>query len=220
MDFVLVHTDKERVIALAGVVQSAKLVHMLALSGKIDDMTLFSSCIGSLFILDPQRVDSVYNHRAILSGVGALKAVLMGKEAENGQPYILRYTFDLVRLGLKLQRKEEMQTFIRKRIAQAYKQKCHFDQTNVAALLNHTFIYNLASTYKESISTLKPRIHVFGKPQHLQSDVVANKIRALLLAGIRSVVLWRQVGGRGWHLIFFRKRFLRVINSQFDVAMQ
>jgi len=33
-----------------------------------------------------------------------------------------------------------------------------------------------------------------------------NRIRACLLAGIRSAILWRQVGGTKWQLLFFRRR--------------
>jgi len=35
--------------------------------------------------------------------------------------------------------------------------------------------------------------------------LLANKIRTLLLAGIRAAVLWRQMGGNRWQLLFSRK---------------
>lgn len=36
------------------------------------------------------------------------------------------------------------------------------------------------------------------------------KIRALLLAGVRSAVLWRQVGGRRWQLFLWRNKFAKL----------
>ncbi|GAM56239.1 hypothetical protein JCM19232_5254 [Vibrio ishigakensis] len=42
----------------------------------------------------------------------------------------------------------------------------------------------------------------------LQQTGVQAKVRALLLAGIRSAVLWRQVGGKRRHLIFSRKKMV------------
>ncbi|RLA21365.1 MAG: lysogenization regulator HflD, partial [Gammaproteobacteria bacterium] len=33
-----------------------------------------------------------------------------------------------------------------------------------------------------------------------------NKIRALLLSGIRAALLWRQCGGSRWKIIFQRKK--------------
>ena len=38
---------------------------------------------------------------------------------------------------------------------------------------------------------------------------VQDKIRACLLAGIRSAVLWRQVGGSKWQLLFHRKKLVQ-----------
>ncbi len=36
-----------------------------------------------------------------------------------------------------------------------------------------------------------------------------RQTRALLLAGIRSAFLWRQLGGRRWRLLFQRRRLLQ-----------
>jgi CII-binding regulator of phage lambda lysogenization HflD len=58
----------------------------------------------------------------------------------------------------------------------------------------------LAALYQDTISRLTMRIHVKGVPEHLRKQAVADKIRALLLAGIRSALLWHQLGGRRWHL--------------------
>ena len=38
-------------------------------------------------------------------------------------------------------------------------------------------------------------------------------IRALLLAGIRSAVLWRQLGGRRWRLVTQRQRLLQIAHD-------
>jgi high frequency lysogenization protein len=45
---------------------------------------------------------------------------------------------------------------------------------------------------------------VTGNPTYLQNTATADKVRALLLAGIRAAILWRQVGGQRWHLLFKR----------------
>jgi high frequency lysogenization protein len=44
--------------------------------------------------------------------------------------------------------------------------------------------------------------------RHLQQSDNAAKIRALLLAGIRSARLWRQLGGHRWQMIFSRRKML------------
>ena len=60
----------------------------------------------------------------------------------------------------------------------------------------------LAETYSETVSTLSPRIMVTGEPNLLNRPEIANRIRALLLAGMRAAVLWHQCGGGRLKLLF------------------
>ncbi len=53
---------------------------------------------------------------------------------------------------------------------------------------------------------------VKGEEKFLSQTNNANKIRALLLSGIRSAVLWRQVGGNRWQLLLKRKYFVSEAN--------
>ena len=46
---------------------------------------------------------------------------------------------------------------------------------------------------------------VSGEHMHLSKPENANRIRALLLAGIRAAVLWRQSGGNWFSLMLRRK---------------
>ncbi|MDX1397057.1 MAG: DUF489 family protein [Oceanospirillum sp.] len=41
----------------------------------------------------------------------------------------------------------------------------------------------------------------------------AEKVRALLFAGIRSAILWHQLGGRRWKLLLGRKKILRALDD-------
>ncbi|RMF13692.1 MAG: DUF489 family protein, partial [Gammaproteobacteria bacterium] len=66
----------------------------------------------------------------------------------------------------------------------------------------------LAEAYTDTIGTLPQRVRVVGDPQFLKPRESANRVRALLLGGIRAARLWRQVGGRRWHLLFRRRRLL------------
>jgi len=66
----------------------------------------------------------------------------------------------------------------------------------------------LAELYKDTVSTLRPRIMVKGEENVLRHTDSKNMIRALLLAGMRAAVLWRQCGGSRIGLIFQRKQML------------
>lgn len=65
-------------------------------------------------------------------------------------------------------------------------------------------VARLADIYSNTISQLCSRIMIKGDQAHLSNVDNAAKIRALLLAGIRAALLWRQAGGDRWKLIFSR----------------
>src|SRR5690606_41275217 len=63
-------------------------------------------------------------------------------------------------------------------------------------------------------SDLRQRIQVHGDMRHLQINANAARIRALLLAGIRSARLWRQLGGNRWQMLFARKKMLNELDRK------
>jgi high frequency lysogenization protein len=71
----------------------------------------------------------------------------------------------------------------------------------------------LAELYQQHISPLGPKIILRGEPQLLQQPAIAAKIRTVLLAGVRAAVLWRQLGGTPWQLIFKREQLKRALNT-------
>jgi high frequency lysogenization protein len=50
---------------------------------------------------------------------------------------------------------------------------------------------------------------VSGEQRHLSEQRNSDRIRALLLAGVRSALLWRQAGGVRWKLFFIRSSLQR-----------
>ena len=88
---------------------------------------------------------------------------------------------------------------------------CIRDRQNLAHFpLNHSnTVARFADLYLKNISTLSPRIMVNGDPVHLNNSENANRIRALLLAGIRAATLWRQSGGGRLTLLLRRSPLLR-----------
>ncbi|MFT4730391.1 MAG: high frequency lysogenization protein [Granulosicoccus sp.] len=74
-------------------------------------------------------------------------------------------------------------------------------------------ISNLANLYRSSISQVSPRIMVSGDPDYLNDNNIASTIRASLLGGLRSVVLWRQCGGSRPKLILSRSQYLKHAES-------
>lgn len=79
-------------------------------------------------------------------------------------------------------------------------------QTEQYGILHSNVQANLADIYHTTVSTLQPRILIVGDQNYLATQAIVNKIRALLLAGIRAVLLWRQCGGQRWKLLLLRKK--------------
>ncbi len=192
---------RDRTLALAGVFQAASLVRDVANRGMADrhdvEMTL-----RTLFVTDPQDTDEVYGRVEYLrTGLQTLIEQLEGNSGKRDLE-VARYVIGLLHLQRKLKKNRAMLQRVAEGIERARRQSEHYaiDHPNVIA--------NLADTYTETISTLQPRIMVSGEHQHLSNTDNANLIRALLLAGIRSAVLWDQLGGSRWQILFQRKRFV------------
>ncbi|MEE3157932.1 MAG: DUF489 family protein, partial [Pseudomonadota bacterium] len=105
-------------------------------------------------------------------------------------------------LQRQLAKRDDMLQVLGQRIAQAEHQVEHF------GLLHDNVMASLGSTYQDTISTLRLRIQVHGDMRYLQQPEVANRVRTLLLAGIRSATLWRQLGGHRWQLLLQRRKLL------------
>jgi high frequency lysogenization protein len=187
----------DQTIALAGVFQTASLVEGIATRGMADAEAVQAS-IESLFRIDAESVEAVYGGIAgVRLGLREMRGQILAAQSRATDQ--TRYVIALLQLERKLSRRRDLSAKIREGIEQAREQTAHFSMTH------RNVLASLADTYRKTISTLRPRIMVNGAHVHLSNADNANRIRALLLAGIRSGVLWRQVGGRWWHVLFRRK---------------
>lgn len=196
------YTLEDRTIALAGVFQVATLVHQIAHRGTCEQ-TAMESSLQSLFVTNPRSTVEVFgDFFGVRLGLREMGEVL-DRQTNHKDIEILRYALNLVHLSGKLRRHRDMLDLIGKRLDQARHTADHF------GCMHSNTLSNLASVYLDSISTFSLRIQVTGNPSHLRVDSNAIKIRALLLAGIRSAILWHQTGGRRWQLIFGRQRYIQ-----------
>lgn len=192
------NTFTNQTIALAGIAQVAVLVQQLATTGTCDQQALEAS-IGSVLKIDSDGVAEIYGGLAGLKlGFEQLNGQLTGEKLPN--PDQARYAAAMVFLERKLADRKDFLGTIQAGIVKAQTQSEQF------GLLHENVLANLGDLYHTTISTLQPRIMVNGEQQYLSRPDIANKIRALLLAGIRSALLWRQCGGTRWKFIFYRRK--------------
>ncbi|MCB1616608.1 MAG: high frequency lysogenization protein HflD [Pseudomonadales bacterium] len=194
------HSFEEQVLAIAGMVQAGKLVDDLAKKGLADNRDL-ETMMYALLETDPKNTESVFIDKSHLKN-GLSETVDILQQQSTQASDTLRYVLGMVYLERKLTAHQSMLQVVASRISQCKQQIEHFPLTH------ENIIANAASIYADTLSTFRFRIQVNGQPQFLQQKDNVNKIRAMLLAGIRSAVLWRQVGGSRLKVIIHRRKII------------
>lgn len=178
-------------LALAGVVQAALLVHRTA-SGEPVDADAQAALLSSIPTHQADSLDEVFPEpQAYRLGARVAVEALSGQAAA---PEVLRYALQLIDLAKMLRGIPQV-------VEKLGRLLDGIDRHDIQ-------VKQLASIYQQTISTLGKRIQVTGNPQILQREESADRIRALLLAGVRMAWLWQQMGGRRWHLVLRRRPLL------------
>lgn len=188
-------------LALAGVAQAARLVDQLSRTGSYPTEFLQAS-IHSLFRFEAEDTAAVFGGTAgVKLGLDTL-CLLLSNQQSPEQRNITRYLFALLHLERRFAADPEMMGVVHSRLQHASFKAEHFSDNA------EEVCHSIAGIYADTLSQLRFRIKVTGSAQHLQDRQTADRIRALLLAGIRSAFLWHQLGGRRWKLVLQRRRLL------------
>ena len=200
---------ESRTLALAGVFRAAALVNTLANEGTISDNDLKVS-VESIFETNPDDVVQVFGNTNNLSLGFQTLIYQFGKDGDHRNIDIARYVVSMLFLERRLMNNSKMLETLSSGIELATRQSEHFSSAH------ENVISNIADLYSRTISELGPRIMVNGEEHHLTNTTISNKIRAVLLSGIRSAVLWQQLGGRRWHILFNRRRYMAEAEKQLN----
>lgn len=188
---------RDRVIALAALLQSVAAVRALANDGAVPG-ALVETPLYAVFQRDASSVEAVFGGLSGLrSGLSNLLGHLDGVAGRD--PQQLRIAATVLHIERRLIKLPLVLMHLRKSIEVAERQRDHF------GLRHPTVMARLGDLYAETISQLKPRVLVQGNPLHLSQPPVVAQIRALLLAAVRAAVLWRQCGGSYWDLLLRRR---------------
>ena len=183
-------------IALAGVLQAARLVVELAYEGRCDDAA-FRASLDSVLRIDASSPAAVFGGlEGLRMGLDLLSEVLEGGGRE-AMP--MRIGATVLHLERKLARRPQMTATLRQGIEGVARDlgRGEIDGDGLAE--------RLGQIYGETLSTLKPRVIVQGNGIHLAQPAIVARIRAALLAAVRAAVLWRQMGGNHLRLFFGRR---------------
>jgi high frequency lysogenization protein len=194
---------QEQLVALGGVFQAAVLVDKIAKTGQVSEAAL-GCMLGSLLVMDPKDTLEVYggDDLNLREGYRSLVSALE-RDPTSLQREPLRYALSMLGLERQLAKRDDLLEVIGKRLPQIKSQVEHF------GLVHDNVIAASGALYQDTLSTMRQRIQVHGDMRNLQQPNNASKIRALLLAGIRSARLWRQLGGHRWQLVISRRKLLK-----------
>ncbi len=200
-------------IALAGILQCARQVEQLAKTGYLDTAQ-FETAVRSLFVTSPDTTIDVYGSVGNLqAGLETLDEMLSEYHRATSSD-LFRYSLGVMHIQKRLKRKGEVLDVIASRLQHAEKQAQHF------GLTHENLISSIADIYSDTISKFQYRIQVTGNYNYLQQNRVANQVRTLLLAAIRSSMLWRQLGGSRWQFLFYRNDMLAACHELIKQAKQ
>ncbi|ART78786.1 high frequency lysogenization protein HflD [Oceanisphaera avium] len=201
------HSLENKTLAFAGICQAVSLVQQVARQGTIKDKAPLSATLNSILVTDADNTADIYGGQGQLTLGYQTIVDQLGNNDSRKNAELTRYLVGTLALERKLAKRKDLMAMLGERINQVKRQRHHFE------LLDEQVLANFASIYSDIISPIGPRIQVAGEPSFLQQSLVQHQIRALLLAGIRSAVLWRQLGGQRRQILFNRKRMVALAQS-------
>jgi high frequency lysogenization protein len=194
----------DRTLALAGLLQALAQVRRIADTGEADGAVL-ATAIDSVFRIDAESPAAVYGGTdAVRTGLLLLRGHFRNESRDELLP---RLALAVLQLERRFSR-------------HAMAQQVHDGILAVApsaARLGSTHpdvLSSLGSLYADTISHLRPRVLVQGNPHYLGQATVVAEIRAVLLAALRSAVLWRQLGGNLWDFLLRRRDLMAAIDAR------
>jgi high frequency lysogenization protein len=191
-----------RTLALAGILQALHSVQQIARHGNAPTDAIATS-LASVFKINPESAEDVYGGIGGLSLGLQLLSQQLNRKRYRTDPELLRYLINIMYLEKRLRNRPKILAEIADQIKQLEQ------QTGDIFSIHPDTIARLADIYLSTISTMTPRIQIRGEETHLRQPENIERVRALLLAGIRSAVLWRQMGGSRLHLLFYSRQLLQ-----------
>lgn len=191
---------RDRTLALAGMFQAAALARQLARRGYADDEPLRAS-VRSIFIVDALNTVSIFG------GIEGVRLGLLSITRQSGTAAdieVARYVVALCQLAKRFYRSVDLVERVSDELAAIQEDASVDPQGGISGETYERF----ADLYRSTISRMEPRIIVQGEQVHLSNAHVVAQIRTSLLAGVRSGVLFAQLGGSRWQLLFQRRRYI------------
>lgn len=196
----------DRILALAGIAQALQQVRRIAETGH-SDAAVVRTAMDSVMRIDAPSPAAVYGDgRQLEPGLRLLRDYFGNQGKDELLP---RLALSVMQLERRFVREGATVDKVQAGIGRAAVQAGELGDP-----AHPDVLAAMGGLYADTISQLKPRIMVQGNPHYLGQAGVVAEIRALLLAAVRSAVLWRQLRGSYWDFLFSRKAMLEAIGRR------
>jgi len=198
---------EERTLALAGVFQACKQVQNLARNGRVDAFDVDPS-MQSILVLDAINSQAIYGGvKGVNTGLRLIKEGILNSP-QLADVEVSRYVMSVLELQRQLYRDDQKFS----QFAQAVER--------LSAVQEDQYIGACSDLYQQFISDMRPQIIVQGEQDFLQQVEIPPKIRGLLLAALRSAVLWQQKGGNRFKVMWERTRMQNAAKEFLKLGFQ
>jgi high frequency lysogenization protein len=191
-------------LALAGLAQALQQVRRIADTGQADAAVL-GTALDSVFRIDADSPSDVYGgEAAVRPGLLLLRNYFRN---EGRDALLPRLALAVLQLERRFSN-HDMARQVHDGIVALAPNAARLGNTHPEVLAS------LGTLYADTVSHLRPRVLVQGNPHYLGQAAVVAEIRAVLLASLRSAVLWRQLGGSQWDFLLRRKELVAAIDDR------
>ncbi|MBD9534338.1 lysogenization regulator HflD [Stenotrophomonas sp. ATCM1_4] len=196
----------DRVLAVAGIAQALQQVRRIAETGHSDN-AIVRTAMDSVMRIDAASPAAVYG--SVTQVEPGLRLVRDYFRNQGKDDLLPRLALSVMQLERRFVREDAAVDKVTAGIRRTADRALELGDSSHPDVL-----MAMGTLYADTISQLKPRIMVQGNPHYLGQAAVVSEIRALLLAAVRSAVLWRQLGGTYWDFLFSRRSMLEAIERR------
>ncbi|SDY53294.1 high frequency lysogenization protein [Lysobacter sp. yr284] len=197
----------ERVLALAGLAQALAQVRRIADTGQANASVL-ETALESVFRIDASSPSAVYGNVAQLRpGLVLVQDYFTSRSHDEHLPR-------LALAVLQLERRFVQDAAMADKVLGGIRAQA--DQAQRLGSSHPDVIAALGTLYADTLSHLRPRVLVQGNPHYLGQPGVVAEVRAVLLAAVRSAVLWRQLGGSYWDFLLRKRAMVDATEARLD----
>jgi len=199
---------QQRILPLAALLQGLRQIRRIAETGQAEASVL-NAMLNSIFQLEPESVAAVYGGLpAVRPGLLLLRDYLT---SQGKDPQLPKLALSVLQIERRFSADDKMDEKVHQGILNARRlAERHASATHPEVLTS------LGGLYAETISQLRPKVMVQGNPHYLGQAPLVAEIRAILLAALRSAVLWRQLGGSYWDFAFRRRAMQEAVQAQLE----